>query len=109
MRAPHDIGGLPGGPVDTEPHAATFWEKQIDAINVLLSDKKRRIISGDERRLAIESLGEEVYQTLGYYERWTAATARLLLQKGILSQDEIDAKIAEIRARNRGEEEKAEA
>ena len=35
--------------------------------------------------------------------------ARLLLQKGILSQDEIDAKIAEIRARNRGEEEKTEA
>ncbi len=109
MRAPHDIGGLPGGPVDTEPQAATFWEKRIDAINVLLSDDKRRIISRDERRLAIESLGEEVYGTLGYYERWTAAMARLLLQKGILSQDEIDAKIAEIRARNRGEEEKAEA
>jgi len=109
MRAPHDIGGLPGGPVDTDACAATFWEKRIDAINVLLSDDKRRIISRDERRLAIESLGEEVYQTLGYFERWTAAMARLLLQKGILSQDEIDAKIAEIRARNRGEEEKAEA
>ena len=108
MRAPHDIGGLPGGPVDTEPHAATFWEKQIDAINVLLSDKKRRIISGDERRLAIESLGEEVYRTLGYYERWTAAATRLLLQKGILSQDEIDAKIAEIRARMAGEQEKTD-
>ncbi|MCH7711036.1 MAG: nitrile hydratase subunit beta [Proteobacteria bacterium] len=108
MRAPHDIGGLPGGPVDTEPHAATFWEKQIDAINVLLSDKKRRIISGDERRLAIESLGEEVYRTLGYYERWTAAATRLLLQKGILSQDEIDAKIAEIRARIGEEQEKTD-
>ncbi len=109
MRAPQDIGGLPGGPVDTETQAATFWEKRVDAINVLLSDDKRRIISRDERRLAIESLGEEVYQTLGYFERWTAAMARLLLQKGILSQDEIDAKIAEIRARNREEEEKAEA
>ena len=109
MRAPHDIGGLPGGPVDTEPHAPTFWEKQIDAINVLLSDDKRRIMSRDERRLAIESLGEEVYQTLDYYERWTAATTRLLLQKGILSQDEIDAKIAEIRARMAGEQEKTEA
>ncbi len=107
MRAPHDIGGLPGGPVDTETHAATFWEKRIDAINVLLSDDKRRIMSRDERRLTIESLGDEVYQTLGYYERWTAAAARLLLQKGSLSQDEIDAKIAEIRAR-KAEEEKAE-
>ncbi len=87
MRAPHDIGGLPGGPVDTEPHAQSFWEKQIDAINVLLSDDKRRILSRDERRLAIESLGEEVYQTLGYYERWTAATARMLLLMGMLIQD----------------------
>jgi nitrile hydratase len=104
MRAPHDIGGLPGGPVDTEPHAPTFWEKQVDAVNVLLSDDKRRIMTRDERRLAIESLGEEVYRTLGYYERWTAAVTRLLLQKGILSQDEIDAKIAEIRARMGGEE-----
>ncbi len=104
MRAPHDIGGLPAGPVDTEPHAPTFWEKQVDAVNVLLSDDKRRIMSRDERRLAIESLGEEVYQTLGYYERWTAAVTRLLLQKGILSQDEIDAKIAEIRARMGGDE-----
>ncbi len=104
MRAPHDIGGLPGGPVDTEPHALSFWEKQVDAVNVLLSDDKRRILSRDERRLAIESLGEEVYQTLGYYERWTAAVTRLLLQKGILSQDEIDAKIAEIRARMGGDE-----
>ncbi len=109
MRAPHDIGGLPGGPVDTEPHASTFWEKQIDAINVLLSDDKRRILSRDERRLAIESLGEEVYQTLRSYERWTAAATRLLLQKGILSQDEIDAKIAEIRARMAGEQENTEA
>jgi hypothetical protein len=108
MRAPHDIGGLPGGKVDTEPHALSFWEKQIDAINVLLSDDKRRIVSRDERRLAIESLGEEVYQTLTYYERWTAAVTRLLLQKGILSQDEIDAKIAEIRARLAEEQEKAE-
>ncbi len=101
MRAPHDIGGLPGGPVDTEPHAATFWEKQIDAINVLLSDEKRRIMSRDERRLAIESLGEEVYQTLGYYERWTAAITLLLLEKGVLTQEEIDRKIGEIRARER--------
>ena len=108
MRAPHDIGGLAGGPGDTEPHALSFWEKQIDAINVLLSDDKRRIVSRDERRLAIESLGEEVYQTLTYYERWTAAVTRLLLQKGILSQDEIDAKIAEIRARLAEEQEKAE-
>ena len=100
MRAPPDIGGLPGGPVDTDAVDATFWEKQIDAIHVLLGDEKRGIIRVDENRRAIESLGEDVYNTLGYYERWTAAMTRLLLEKGVLSQEEIDRKIEDIRARD---------
>ncbi len=101
MRGPHDIGGLPGGPVDTDAGEASFWEKQIDAIHVLLGDEKRRIIRVDENRRAIESLGEDVYNTLSYYERWTAAITRLLLEKGVLTQEEIDRKIGEIRARER--------
>ncbi len=101
MRGPHDIGGLPGGPVDTGPVDVTFGEKQIDAIHVLLGDEKRRIIRVDENRRAIESLGEDVYNTLSYYERWTAAMTRLLLEKGVLTQEEIDRKIEDIRARER--------
>src|SRR5512146_2768174 len=42
MHGPHDVGGLPAGPVDTEAHAVTFWEKQIDAINLLLAKKGLR-------------------------------------------------------------------
>lgn len=101
MRGPHDIGGLPGGPVDTDAGEASFWEKEIDAIHVLLGDQKRRIIRVDENRRAIESLGEDVYKALGYYERWTAAMTRLLLEKGVLTQAEIDAKIEDLRARER--------
>ena len=39
MRGPHDVGGLEAGPVETEAHPLTFWEKQIDAVNALLSQK----------------------------------------------------------------------
>ena len=56
----------------------------------------------DENRLYIESLGDDVYNTLAYYERWTAAICRQLVDKGILTQDEIDAKIADLRARGVG-------
>jgi Nitrile hydratase beta subunit len=97
MRGPHDLGGLPAGPVDTQPHEMTFWEKQIDALNLLLAQKGLR--KTDENRRYIEMLGHDAYNTLTYYERWTAAVARILIDKGVFTQDEIDAKVAEIRGR----------
>jgi hypothetical protein len=97
MRGSHDLGGLPAGPVDTEPHSPTFWEKQIDAMNMLLAQKGLR--RTDENRRYVEMLGKDAYDRLTYYERWTAALARQLIDKGVLTQDEVDAKVAEIRAK----------
>jgi len=97
MRGPHDLGGLPAGPVDTQPHEMTFWEKQIDALNLLLAQKGLRKV--DENRRYIEMLGDDAYNTLSYYERWTAALARQLIDKGVFTQDEVDAKVADIRGR----------
>ena len=95
MRGPHDIGGLPAGPVDASPHDPTFWEKQIDAMNQLLAQKGYR--KTDENRRYVEMLGHDAYDTLTYYERWTAALTRVLIDKGVLTQDEIDAKVAQVR------------
>lgn len=97
MRGPHDMGGLPAGPIDTTAHDMTFWEKQIDAIGQLLGREECGVLHSGENRRSIESLGDDVYRTLGYYERWTAGITRLLLEKNILTQDEIDRKIAELR------------
>ena len=97
MRGPHDIGGLDAGPVDTAPHELNLWEKEIDAINQLLAQKGIR--RTDENRAAIETLGHDAYDRLSYYERWTAALSRILIDKGVLTQDEIDAKLAQLRAR----------
>jgi nitrile hydratase subunit beta len=97
MRGSHDLGGLKAGPVDTAPHDPTFWEKQIDAMNMLLAQKGLR--RTDENRRYVEMLGEDAYNTLTYYERWTAALARQLIDKGVLSQDEIDAKVADVRVK----------
>lgn len=98
MRGPNDMGGLPAGPIDTTAHDMTFWEKQIDAISQLLGREECGVLHSGENRRSIESLGDDVYRTLGYYERWTAGIARLLLEKNILTQDEIDRKIAQLRA-----------
>ncbi len=40
-----------------------------------------------------------MYERLSYYERWTASLQRQMVDKGILTQDEIDAKVAEVRKR----------
>lgn len=98
MRGPNDMGGLPAGPIDTEAHDMTFWEKQIDAISQLLGRPECAILHSGENRRSIESLGDDVYRTLSYYERWTAGITRLLLEKGVLTQDEINQKIAALRA-----------
>ena len=95
MRGPNDVGGLAAGPVDTEAHSLTFWEKEVDALNTLLGAKGYR--KTDENRRYIEMLGHDAYDTLGYFERWTASMARLLIDKGVLTQDEIDARVAALR------------
>jgi nitrile hydratase subunit beta len=97
MRGPHDVGGLPDGPVDTAAHDVTFWEKQIDALRGVIGMKG--IVTTDENRRYVESLGHDAYDTLTYYERWTAALSRQMVDKGILTQDEIDRRVAEVRAR----------
>jgi hypothetical protein len=97
LRGPHDVGGLPDGPVDPETHSLTFWEKQIDALRSVIGAKK--IVVTDENRRYIESLGHDAYDRLNYYQRWTAALSRQMVDKGILTQDEIDARVAQIRER----------
>jgi len=101
MRGPHDVGGLKAGPIDTAAHTPTAWEKEIDGLNLLLGDNKRRLKTTDQNRYNIESLGYEAYHTLTYYERWAASLCKLLVEKGVLTLDEIDAKIRELRAKGK--------
>ena len=89
------MGGSPGGPIDKSPHEVEDWERLADAINSALG--ARGLQSTDEHRRAIESL--ESYRDLSYYERWVAATEKLLVEKGVLTGDEIDERAAEIERR----------
>ena len=103
MAGAHDVGGQDAGAVDRAEHDAAFWEKEVDAIQVLLSDEARGIVGVDELRRGIESLGPEAYDTLSYYERWIASIAAILVEKGVLSEAEVAARIAAIRARTEAE------
>jgi hypothetical protein len=95
----HDLGGQPAGPIDRHEHPTTFFEKRIDAMLMLLSDTRRRLIRVDEHRRTMEQFGPELYWSLSYYERWLHSMTSLMLEKGIITRDELDARMAEIRTR----------
>ena len=95
MARVHDLGGSSGGPIDKSQHQIEDWERLADAVNIALGVKGLQ--TTDEHRRAIESL--ENYRELGYYERWVAATEKLLVEKGILTREEIDQRSAEIARR----------
>ena len=97
MRGPHDVGGLDAGPIDTSTHDLAFGEKQIDGVRAVIGAKG--LVSSHENRRTVEQLGHDAYERLSYYERWTASLQRQMIDKGILTQDEIDAKVAEVRKR----------
>ena len=98
-RKPHDMGGDPAGPVDRHEHTPTLTERRIDAMMQLLRLKPRAFWVTDENRRTIESLTPETYRDSGYYQKWCLAMRSLLVEKGVLTDVEIDAKLAEVKAR----------
>jgi hypothetical protein len=87
MRRHHDMGGLSAGAIDRAEHELALWEKKVDATLRLLLAK--RIMTLDELRRGVEELGPGVYDELSYFERWIAAIANVLLEKGVLHVQEL--------------------
>ena len=99
MRRHHDMGGRDAGSVEQTEHDYTPWEKRVDAIMRLLGDEKRQVITVNEHRRAIEDLGPGIYDELSYYERWISATTNILIEKGVISVDELGRRMEDVKAR----------
>ncbi|PLS81177.1 MAG: nitrile hydratase [Actinobacteria bacterium] len=97
MTGIHDMGGRREefGPVDKSQHELEDWERLADAVNYVLNAKGHK--TTDEMRRAIESLRE--YREMSYYERWAAAAEALVVEKGLLTQEEIDERAAALERR----------
>ena len=96
-RGHHDLAGLEAGSVDRAEHNPAHWEKQVDAMLTLLSNQTRGLMRVDELRRGIESLGPQAYEELGYYERWIESIRTILVEKGVVSEAEITARIEALR------------
>jgi hypothetical protein len=98
-RSHHDMGGLPAAAVIPAEHDFAIWEKRVDAMLVLLSNRKEPLVSVDELRRNIESLGGESYDRMSYYERWIFAISQTLIQRGVITVDELGRRIEQVSAR----------
>lgn len=99
---PHDVGGAEGGAIERNERDNAWWEWQIDAM-VRLALKNGLISDWAELRDGIERLEPEDYERLTYYERWAKSLAYTLVDKGVVSQADLDNKVAEIAARQQAD------
>ena len=91
LNAVHDMGGLPtDDPIDRSERSLMEWERRTGALVDVL--RERRLINTDELRRGIESIPTDQYRSLSYYERWSWSLELLLVEKGLLTTEEIDAR-----------------
>ena len=88
----HDLGGRQGfGPVRHVPDAPAFhaaWERRANALYGLAV--RLGIFNMDEYRHAIERMEPRHYMAAGYYERTRTSLATLLVDKGVVTREELE-------------------
>ena len=97
---PHDVGGRPALTLVKDEHEHVLWERRVDAMMMLLTHPSRRLLVLDELRRNIEALGPGAYETMGYYERWVAAIANAMIDRGVVTSDALGRRMAEVEARH---------
>jgi hypothetical protein len=102
-RSHHDMGGLPAGKVEPGEHDHAEWERRVDALMMLLTGvvggKPRMTV--DELRKNVEAIGPEAYDKMAYYERWIVSVTQTMLQRGLITTDDLTKKMVEVEKRGR--------
>jgi nitrile hydratase len=96
MNGVHDMGGMHGmGPIEAKPDEPVFhaeWERRTLAI--LFASMFLGRWNGHIRRHALEQMPPAEYLATSYYEHWLWGLERLLVDHGILTPEEIAARLA---------------
>lgn len=94
MNGAHDLGGTHGlGPVGAEPESVEpvfhhAWERRAFALTLACGFLGQWNI--DESRHARERQHPVNYLRNSYYENWMAGLSRLLVEKGLVTAEELD-------------------
>jgi nitrile hydratase subunit beta len=96
VNGPHDLGGRHGfGPVKperSEPPWHYDWEARMHVM--ALACQVRGFFVLDEQRHSLERLPPAKYLHSSYYERWYDGVSGLLVSKGIIDREALDARTA---------------
>src|SRR5436190_3053578 len=99
MNGAHDMGGMHGfGPVVREENEPVFhedWERTVYGMQRAMW--VRGIVNIDESRHGIERMPPAEYLASSYYERWLASLERNLVEKGVITQEELEARVGQLR------------
>ena len=93
----HDMGGGAAGPVPSDQHDFSLWEKRVDALMIIASSKGHFTVDGLRR--VLEDMGEEAFETMSYYERWIASVNQNLIEAGVYTTAELAQRMTEVAAR----------
>jgi nitrile hydratase len=91
MNGVHDMGGLQGfGPVQIERDEPVFhadWERRALGLTLAMGASGQWNI--DASRAARESLPPATYLSASYYEIWIRGLERLMIERGLVSREEL--------------------
>jgi nitrile hydratase len=99
MNGVHDLGGMHGlGPIAPEADEPVFhteWEGRMFAL--FMASFAGGHFNVDEFRHAIEKMAPAEYLQSSYYEHWLHAVETLLIERGVLTEAEITARMSELK------------
>lgn len=93
----HDMGGASAGPVPQDDHDFELWEKRVDALYVLMTQKG--LFTVDSLRRVLEDMPASSFDEMSYYERWIAALNQNLIEAGVYTTAELARRMTAIAAR----------
>ena len=91
MNGPHDLGGQHGlGPIELEPNEPLFhapWERRAFALTLAMGARGEWNL--DMSRHAREDQHPVNYLSSSYYQIWLAGLERLMLERGLVTEEEL--------------------
>jgi hypothetical protein len=88
--ATHDLGGAQRfrcTAVERDEAPPDGFGRRVDALRNVLA--RKGLMTVDELRRGIESIPEDEYLALTYYERWLRSITALMVEKGVVPPEEL--------------------
>ncbi len=100
MNGIHDCGGMDGiGPINPPEHEPVFhsdWERRMFGMFISCFAGGHYVV--DQFRHGIEKMDPVHYLESTYYEHWLYSIENILVERGVLTREELDARKAQFKA-----------